>query len=201
MCSHSADQKEAGRYLRHSKHVPQTHNALPCHRAPACPSLSGAWCVTEPDSCLPGASPAPAATDWDYCPAATTLAGCSCAKKYTYEGATFYGTCNNLDNDAKGSWCIVEPGSCPSAARAHGPGSSADYDYCQARTRAGCFCSNSWSFAGVTYNGTCRTGVCATAAAGRKGDHCSCHKLPCMETVNHYELRLFKTLAGHGACW
>lgn len=44
---------------------------------------------------------------------------------------TFHGTCNNVDADPLGQWCVVEPGTCPSAARAHGGSAAADYDYCQ----------------------------------------------------------------------
>jgi len=113
--------------------------------------------VFEPDSCPPGATPA--AAEWDYCPQSTTLASCKCARSYRFENTTFYGTCNNADADPLGSWCVVGTASCPSSARAHGPGASIDYDYCQTKTQQGCFCSNSWSFAGATYHGTCRTGL------------------------------------------
>lgn len=100
---------------------------------PACARLGhplrGAWCAVEPDSCPRGSTPAGA--DWDYCPPATTLSGCKCARNYTFMNQTFHGTCNNVDADPLGQWCVVEPGTCPSAARAHGGSAAADYDYCQ----------------------------------------------------------------------
>lgn len=92
----------------------------------------------------------------------------SCARSYRFDGATYYGACGNADNDPWGSWCVVDSATCPGPGRAHGPGSSVDYDYCQVRTQNGCFCSNTWSFGGVTYNGTCRTGACRPPAA--RGD-------------------------------
>jgi hypothetical protein len=130
----------------------------------------GAWCVFEPDSCPPGASPQGA--DWDYCPQSTTLAGCKC-RSYRFENTTYFGTCNNADGDPLGAWCVVDTASCPSSARAHGPGAMVDYDYCQTRTRQGCFCSNSWSFGGTTYNGTCRTGACVCWCIGDYGAGCA----------------------------
>lgn len=110
----------------------------------------------EPDSCPPGGTPA--GTDWDYCPQSVTLSGCKCARSYRFDNVTYYGTCNNADDDPLGSWCAVNSASCPTTARAHGPGASLDYDYCQTKTQQGCFCSNSWTYAGVTYHGTCLTG-------------------------------------------
>ncbi|GBF88369.1 hypothetical protein Rsub_01081 [Raphidocelis subcapitata] len=120
-------------------------------------AATGAWCVFEPDSCPPGAQTGGA--DWDWCSPAVTLSGCTCARSYRYDSVTYYGACNNADNDAWGSWCVVDSASCPGPGRARGPGASVDYDYCQVRTQNGCFCSNTWSFGAVTYNGTCRTGL------------------------------------------
>jgi hypothetical protein len=74
--------------------------------------------------------------------------------------------CTFVPADPFGAWCLVDTASCPSAARAHGLyDSPVDFDYCQAVTQQGCFCSNTWSFGGVTYNGTCRTGGLFTLVA------------------------------------
>ncbi|GIM14179.1 hypothetical protein Vretimale_17120 [Volvox reticuliferus] len=53
--------------------------------------------------------------------------------------------------------CTVNNGTCPTKYRAHGSNDTS-YDYCETQTVEGCHCVNSWSYNGVTYNGTCATG-------------------------------------------
>ncbi|GLI67828.1 hypothetical protein VaNZ11_012110 [Volvox africanus] len=123
---------------------------------PWCPVLVGS--CTQPEKALGSISNL--SRPYDYCSPSRTLAGCSCSQNYSTDGVNFaYGKCYRGGNRAatQGAWCTVNSTTCPTKYRAHGSNDTS-YDYCEAQTVEGCYCVNSWTYNGVTYNGTCATG-------------------------------------------
>lgn len=60
--------------------------------------------------------------------AATTMAGCTCANPWEYEGSLFRGTCENPDDDPLGEWCVVADASTCTLGAPVGN----NFDYCAA---------------------------------------------------------------------
>ncbi len=79
---------------------------------------SGPWCAYEIGSCS-SQTTAPFNSQVDYCEPHYTLSGCKCSGAYTYSGRTYYGDCVNDASDPRGSWCVVDPTTCPDSYRAH----------------------------------------------------------------------------------
>ena len=60
--------------------------------------------------------------------AATTMAGCTCANPWEYDGSLFRGTCGNPDDDPLGEWCVVADASTCTLGAPVGN----NFDYCAA---------------------------------------------------------------------